>query len=186
MLKAEVRKYYRNIRKQFSKQDVERLSKEISDQLQFLDLSLDQTFHIFLPIEKNNEINTYPIIEWLFSQNKTVTLPLVVGDDMINCKVEKGFETQLNSLHIPEPIVYKEIESTAIDVIFIPMFVADKKGNRVGYGGGYYDKFLSRCRPDAKKIGLTYFRPIDSIDDVYFGDFPIDFCVTPGGIESFT
>lgn len=186
MLKTEVRKYYRNIRKQFSDEEVLFQSQEIFNQLQFLDFSADKTFHVFLPIEKNKEINTHPIINWLFNHHKNVVLPLVVGDDMLNCKVEKGFKTQLNTLQIPEPIHYTEIDSSEIDVILVPMFVADKKGNRVGYGGGYYDKFLSRCRPNAKKIGLSYFRPIDNIDDVYFKDFPIDLCITPEEIVSFT
>lgn len=185
MTKSEARKYYRTLRKLFTKEEVNDLSEQIFEHIKQLDFSTDQTFHIFLPIEKNNEINTYPIINWLFQQQKEVILPLVVGDDMINCKVEKSFETVLNSLQIPEPTQYSEIDSKAIDIIFIPMFVADKKGNRVGYGGGYYDKFLARCRPDSKKIGLTYFRPIEYIEDAYFGDFPLDFCITPDGIESF-
>lgn len=185
MTKAEARKYYRNLRKQFSKEEVNNLSAQIFNQLKQIDFTSAQTFHIFLPIEKNNEINTYPIIDWLFQQQKNVVLPLVVGDDMINCEVKKGFETQLNSLQIPEPIHYKEIDSTEIDVILIPLFVADKKGNRVGYGGGYYDKFLAKCKPESKKIGLTYFKPIDYIEDAYLGDFPLDSCITPEGITSF-
>lgn len=185
MLKAEARKYYRTLRKQFSKEDVIEKSEIIFQHIQQFDFSKAQTFHIFLPIEKNNEINTYPIIEWLFSAGKNVVLPLVVGDDMINCQIEKGFQTQLNSLQIPEPIQYTTIDSNKIDVVFVPMFVADQNGNRVGYGGGYYDKFLARCRPDAKKIGLTYFRPIDVIDDAYTGDIPLDYLLTPDGIVSF-
>lgn len=185
MTKAEARKYYRTLRKSFSRIEVNNLSKQIFEHIKQFNFSSDQSFHIFLPIEKNNEINTYPIINWLFQQQKEVILPLVIGDDMINCKVEKYYETTLNSLQIPEPIQYTKIESSTIDVIFIPMFVADKSGNRVGYGGGYYDKFLARCRPDSKKIGLTYFRPIEHIEDAYFGDFPLDFCITPEGIESF-
>ncbi|WP_334124175.1 5-formyltetrahydrofolate cyclo-ligase [Empedobacter brevis] len=185
MTKAEARKYYRTLRKEFTKVEVYYLSEKIFQYVKQLDFSSEKSFHIFLPIEKNHEINTYPIIEWLFQQQKEVVLPLVIGDDMINCHVEKGFQTSLNSLHIPEPIHYKEVDASTIDVIFIPMFVADKKGNRVGYGGGYYDKFLARCRPDSKKIGLTYFRPIEHLEDIYFGDFPLDFCITPEGIESF-
>ena len=185
MTKAEARKYYRNLRKQFSKEEVNQLSAAIFEHIKTIDFSNAQTFHIFLQIEKNNEVNTYPIINWLFNQNKTVVLPLVIGDDMINCQVEKDFGTSLNSLQIPEPIQYTEIDAKAIDVVFAPMFVADKKGNRVGYGGGYYDKFLARCKPETKKIGLTYFRPIENIDDIYFGDFPLDFCITPEEIVSF-
>lgn len=185
MKKNEARKYYRALRNEFSNNDISILSQEIFENLQKIDFSNDSNFHVFLPIKKNNEINTYPIIDWLFSENKNIILPLVIGDDMINCKVEKGFKTQLNSYQIPEPISFTEIDSKEIDVILIPMFVSDKKGNRVGYGGGYYDKFLARCKPNAKKIGLSYFRPIECIEDTYFGDFPLDFCITPEGIESF-
>ena len=185
MLKAEARKFYRSKRKEFSQEEVDLQSSQIFDWIKKFDFSTAKQFHIFLPIERNKEINTYPIIDWLFDQGKSIVLPLVVGDDMINCKVEKGFETELNSMQIPEPINFIEIDSTEIDVVFVPMFVADQFGNRVGYGGGYYDKFLGRCRPDTKKIGLTYFRPIDCIDDAYEGDIPLDYLVTPEEIVSF-
>lgn len=185
MLKAEARKFYRSKRKEFSQEEVKLQSAQIFDLIQKFDFSENQYFHIFLPIERNNEINTYPIIDWLFNQGKSIVLPLVVGDDMINCKVENGFETELNSMQIPEPIHYSEIDSTKIDVVFVPMFVADQSGNRVGYGGGYYDKFLAKCRPETKKIGLTYFRPIDCIDDAYAGDVSLDYLVTPEEIVSF-
>ena len=104
MTKAEARKYYRNLRKQLSKDEIIELSEQIFQHIKQIDFSAAQTFHIFLPIEKNNEINTYPIIDWLFQQQKNVVLPLVVGDNMINCQVKKGFETKLNPLLIPEPI----------------------------------------------------------------------------------
>ena len=185
MLKTEARKHYRLLRKQFQKEDVNELSNQIFEQIKKFNFSDNQSFHIFLPIEKNNEINTYPIINWLFENDKSVILPLVVGDDMINCKVEKGFNTKLNSLQIPEPINYTEVDSSKIDVVFVPMFVADQYGNRVGYGGGYYDKFLARCKPETKKIGLTYFRPIDIIQDAYEGDIALDYCLTPEEIVSF-
>ena len=185
MLKTEIRKLYRGNRKAFSKDDINIKSDKIFEQIKHFNFSENQYFHIFLPIEKNNEINTYPIINWLFDQGKSIVLPLVIGDDMINCKVEKGFETELNTMKIPEPKIYTEIDSTEIDVVFVPMFVADQFGNRVGYGGGYYDKFLARCRPETKKIGLTYFRPIDIIEDGYKGDIALDYCVTPEEIFSF-
>lgn len=185
MLKAEARKYYRGLRKEFSKEEVNQMSLQIFEQIKRFNLSNNQVFHIFLPIEKNNEINTYPIIDWLYEQKKSVVLPLVIGDDMINCKVVQGFQTQLNTLQISEPINYTEIDSNQIDVVFVPMFVTDQYGNRVGYGGGYYDKFLARCKPNVKKIGLTYFRPIDIIQDAYKGDIALDYCVTPEEIISF-
>ena len=185
MKKAEARKYYRNIRKEFSKEIIQEKSELIFDHIKQMNLLDYSTFHIFLPIEKNHEINTYPIIDWLFDHNKNVVLPFVIGDDMINCKVEKGFKTALNSLQIPEPIKYTAIDSHLIDVVFLPMFVADLKGNRVGYGGGYYDRFLSKCKSETKKIGLSYFRPIDMIEDAYEGDIPLDYLLTSEEIVSF-
>ena len=80
MTKSEARKYYRTLRKLFTKEEVNDLSEQIFEHIKQLDFSTDQTFHIFLPIEKNNEINTYPIINWLFQQQKEVVLPLVIGD----------------------------------------------------------------------------------------------------------
>lgn len=185
MLKAESRKYYRAKRKEYTREDIMLKSKQILNHIKHFDFNSDQNFHIFLPIKKNNEINTYPIIDWLFDQGKSIVLPLVIGDDMISCKVEKSFETKLNTMQIPEPITYTEIDSTVIDVVFVPMFIADQYGNRVGYGGGYYDKFLAKCKPETKKIGLTYFKPIDIIEDTYEGDISLNYCVTPEGIFSF-
>lgn len=186
MKKAEIRKHYRALRKQFTPLEIKTMSDKIIQQLHHFNFNNDHNFHLFLPIKKNKEIETYPLIDWLFNHDKNIILPLVVGDDMINCKVKKGFKTELNALQIPEPIEYTEVNADTVDVVFIPLFVADQYGNRVGYGGGYYDKFLARCKSTTKKIGLTYFRPIDIIEDVYEGDIPLDYCVTPEEIFSFT
>ena len=78
MKKAEARKYYRALRKELTKEEVNQLSVQILNQLKQLDFSSDHYFHCFLPIEKNNEINTYPLIEWLFNQEKKIVLPLVI------------------------------------------------------------------------------------------------------------
>jgi 5-formyltetrahydrofolate cyclo-ligase len=55
----------------------------------------------------------------------------------------------------------------------------DVKGNRVGYGKGYFDKYLKECREDCIKVGLSYYEPLDSIDDANEFDVPLDFCITP-------
>ena len=66
-----------------------------------------------------------------------------------------------------------------LDVIFVPLLGFDIAGNRLGYGGGYYDRFLAECRPDAKKIGLSFFGNITEITNIEETDIPIDGCVTP-------
>ena len=61
----------------------------------------------------------------------------------------------------------------------------DEKGNRIGYGKGFYDTFLARCRPDTIKIGLSFFKPETRIDGVFKGDIPLNYCVTPEKVYTF-
>ena len=61
----------------------------------------------------------------------------------------------------------------------------DLQGNRVGYGKGYYDRFLSKCKEDVIKVGLSFLSPIDCIEDVDFFDKKLDFCITPERVYAF-
>ena len=70
-------------------------------------------------------------------------------------------------------------------MVFVPLLAFDKKGHRVGYGKGFYDKFLSECKPDAIKIGLSFFEPEELITDVFESDVKLDYCVTPNSIHAF-
>ncbi|MDP5026727.1 MAG: 5-formyltetrahydrofolate cyclo-ligase, partial [Flavobacterium sp.] len=86
----------------------------------------------------------------------------------------------------PEPIDGLEVPDAKIDVVFVPLLAYDKQGNRVGYGKGFYDNFLNKCKPETIKIGLSFFPPEEKIDDVSESDVKLDFCVTPDAIFSFT
>ena len=66
-----------------------------------------------------------------------------------------------------------------IEVVFVPLLGYDLKGNRVGYGKGFYDRFLSECKPETLKIGLSFFEPEELITDVFVEDVKLDYCVTP-------
>jgi len=66
-----------------------------------------------------------------------------------------------------------------IDAVLIPLLAFDNQGFRVGYGGGFYDRFLPACRPEALKVGLSFFDPVDVIEDKDQYDIPMDYCVTP-------
>ena len=72
-----------------------------------------------------------------------------------------------------------------IDLVLVPLLAFDKNGYRVGYGKGYYDKFLSNCRPDVIKIGLSFFDAVDEIEDIDDYDLPLNFCVTPQRLYDF-
>ena len=96
-----------------------------------------------------------------------------------NTKIKK------NEYNIPEPVNGLEVPSNKIDVVFVPLLAFDKTGNRVGYGKGFYDKFLSECKPDAIKIGLSFFEAEELISDIFEGDIKLDYCVTPNDVYSF-
>ena len=63
-------------------------------------------------------------------------------------------------------------------MVLVPGVCFDRDGHRVGYGKGFYDRFLKTCRPDCVKIGLSFFEPVEKIDDVHNGDIALDFLVS--------
>ena len=96
-----------------------------------------------------------------------------------NTKIKK------NEYNIPEPVDGIEVPAKKLEVVFVPLLAYDKKGNRVGYGKGFYDQFLSDCQPDVIKIGLSFFEPEEEISDIFEGDVQLDYCVTPKEIYTF-
>jgi 5-formyltetrahydrofolate cyclo-ligase len=90
-----------------------------------------------------------------------------------------------NRFNILEPISGAIIDPQKFDLIFVPLVAFDKRGYRVGYGKGYYDKYLPRCRPDALKVGFSYFEAVDRIEDINDFDVPLNFCITPQRIYEF-
>jgi 5-formyltetrahydrofolate cyclo-ligase len=92
---------------------------------------------------------------------------------------------QPNRYDIMEPAGGKVVAEDQIDVVIVPLLSFDEKGNRVGYGKGFYDRFLSRCREDVIKIGLSFFDAGKRIDDTDEFDIPLTYCITPGKIYEF-
>jgi 5-formyltetrahydrofolate cyclo-ligase len=90
-----------------------------------------------------------------------------------------------NEYNIPEPVDGIEVPSIKIEVVFVPLLAFDKKGHRVGYGKGFYDKFLSECKPGTVKIGLSCFEAEEFIEDIFEGDVLLDYCVTPNKVYLF-
>lgn len=92
---------------------------------------------------------------------------------------EEGQSVSTNMFGIVEPDGNEVVEPEDIDMIIIPMLAFDRMGNRVGYGKGFYDRFLHRCKADCLKVGLSYFEPVEEISDVHAGDVRLDLCITP-------
>ncbi|GAO44577.1 5-formyltetrahydrofolate cyclo-ligase [Flavihumibacter petaseus] len=72
-----------------------------------------------------------------------------------------------------------------IDLVLVPLLTFDQHGHRLGYGKGYYDRFLERCRPDCFRLGISYFPPVDVIPGINEFDVPLNACITPETVYEF-
>ena len=80
---------------------------------------------------------------------------------------------------IREPNGCEIVDPSSIDVVLVPLLCFDTSGHRVGYGKGFYDRFLMKLRPDCQKIGVTYWPPAHGPIDTHDGDRTLDLCITP-------
>lgn len=187
MLKKQLRSNYRKKRELLSQNEISHNSIAIANQLLELPIWSFNYYHIFLSIKENKEVDTNAILSILLGKDKNIVVPKVDSDSsMKSFLLTDSTVLRKNSLNIPEPIDGIEVAPNKIDVVFIPLLAFDKKGNRVGYGKGFYDSFLKRCRPDIIRIGLSFFEPEDKISDINQNDIPMDYCVTPSKVYSFT
>ena len=143
-------------------------------------------YHLFLSIDEKKEIHTDPLISLLREKNKTIVVPKIAGNSNLqHFELQKDSKLLKNKWGIPEPSGGTTVNEELIEVVFIPLLAFDKQGHRVGYGKGYYDKFLERCRTDVIKIGLSLFEATENISDISEMDMALDHCVTPLKIYSF-
>lgn len=104
-----------------------------------------------------SEVQTNDLIKALLSEKKIVSLPQVFDDTMIFRRIEDVTKLEIGNFDIPEPKESCPIQETH-DVILVPCIGLDNNGNRIGYGYGFYDKYLSKN--ESTKIALTYSKQI--------------------------
>lgn len=190
MLKTELRKIYLARQKAISSAERNEKSEKITNVFfENFDLSGIRFLHCFLPIEKFKEIKTKLIFETAWREFPAVKT-LVPRVDFRNDEIENLIytaETALgqNQWQIHEPLHDESVEAAEIDLVIVPLIAVDKKGFRVGYGKGFYDRLLAKCRANCLKVGLSYFAPIEEIADVKDFDAPLDYCVTPEEVWKF-
>lgn len=185
--KTELRITYKKKRQELSAQQIDDLSLDIANQLLKLDIWHYNYYHIFLSIEEQREVNTDYILNILSGKDKNIIISKSDFEtfEMTHFLLTDATVIKKNHYNIPEPIDGIEIPASKIDIVFVPLLAFDKQGNRVGYGKGFYDRFLSNCKPETLKIGLSFFEAETQIEEVFESDMAIDFCVTPKGIYSF-
>lgn len=186
MTKSELREIYKAKRQEFSPSKAQDISLQILENLKEMQIWNCSTFHVFVPILHHNEVNTLPLIKHLFESEKRVIVPKTENNRMLCCEIGADVEFESGRFNVPEPKKFQIINPKEIDVVLMPMLICDQNGNRVGYGGGFYDRFLKDCKKNVIKIGLNFFTPVDEIFDVFESDIPIDYCVTGDEIVSFS
>ncbi|TCD14837.1 5-formyltetrahydrofolate cyclo-ligase [Pedobacter psychrodurus] len=186
MLKAEIRKQALQDRLLLSDTGYEELNETLLKQFKTLDFSEIKTLHIFLPISEKKEPNTFLLIEWLSKNHPEIRIIVPKADFetalMTNHEYLGVGDLKKNLYNILEP-QKGNLHEGEVDLVVIPLLAFDKQGYRVGYGKGFYDRFLENL--NAQKIGLSLYPAIEKIDDVNEHDIRLDFCITPTEIIKF-
>jgi 5-formyltetrahydrofolate cyclo-ligase len=187
MTKSELRKKYKALRKSLSIDQADDFSLAIANQLLQLDIWDKSFYHIFLSIEEQKEINTEYILNILAGKDKNIVISKsnFKNLSLTHYLLTDSTRIKKNHYNIPEPIDGIEINSSQIEVVFVPLLAFDKTGNRVGYGKGFYDRFLSECKPETIKIGLSFFEVEEEVFETDDNDVSLDYCVIPNRVIQF-
>ena len=194
MLKKEARAQHLQLREQVKRPDVERKSEQIAHRFlkQFgTRLAAPGTLlHVFLCMPTRKEINTNYLIEAARTQLPQLQLATsyITNFDqaqMQTTRLQPESDLIGNHWGVPEPIEIWPVEATAVDVLVVPLLAYDTQGYRVGYGKGFYDRFLATCRPDALRVGVSLFAPTPPLEDLHANDLPLHHCVTPDRVYNF-
>lgn len=181
MNKKELRAKYKALRQELSPEEIEDKSLAIANRILQLDVWEKTYFHLFLTIEEQNEVETEFILQILAGKDKEIVVAKSNFEtrEMTNYLLTDNTKFQKNEYNIYEPVDGIEVPNAKIEVVFVPLLAFDKKGNRIGYGKGFYDTFLSKCNEDVIKIGLSFFEAEEIMEGILETDIRLDYCVTP-------
>jgi len=137
-------------------------------------------YHLFFPIAKQQEIDTFWIKEFLEQHGLEIYTSRLKpnSNEMDTLKLKSGTGFYLGDWGIPVPDQFEISNSSQVEVIFVPLLVVDQKGNRIGFGKGFYDVYMQKLDAEVLKVGLSFFEPIANIPREPH-DIQLDYCITP-------
>ncbi|MEO6221524.1 MAG: 5-formyltetrahydrofolate cyclo-ligase [Ginsengibacter sp.] len=188
-MKSELRKIYREKRKKLSAKEIAIRCDLILINFQKINLPFISCAHTYIASQKLGEVETLQLVKYLQFQNPGVKI-IVPKIDIVSGSLEHfhfadNMEMIDSLFGIPEPVGGSKISAKEIDLVLIPLLAFDKRGYRVGYGKGYYDRFLTECREDIIKIGLSFFEAEEHISGINQFDIPLNYCITPERIYEY-
>lgn len=186
--KQELRKELLKARTSISPLQLEKDQDLLLIQFQKLELPFLQSVHMYVPIIEKNEPDPDPLVRYLEFKypGLQVAVPKMHQETLIHLQIDDQTNWVSNSWGIPEPLDGEQLMPEYFDLIFVPLLGFDLQGNRIGYGKGFYDRFLAQCRPDALKIGLSFLPPVQETFNVDPWDYSLNYCLTPQEIYAFT
>lgn len=132
-----------------------------------------KTIYGYLPY--NQEVRTVPMLERALRDGKKVAVPKCYGDEMRFIYMDDLSKVEAGYANIPEPIADEPVADDKTALVLMPGMAFTKNGDRMGYGGGFYDKFLA-AEPDHPTVALCYaFQMVESLPTEEY-DIPVD-CV---------
>ncbi|WP_432408265.1 5-formyltetrahydrofolate cyclo-ligase [Wukongibacter sp. M2B1] len=169
-------------RKLMELQSVEKFSKRIMEKIIRLpEITESKVVMIYLSFK--NEVDTNEVIDWCFEQGKDVVVPYCVVENrqIIPCKLDverKGLKKNKFGIWEPKKDSMVAVEIENIDSIIIPGVGFDENCNRLGFGGGYYDRFLAKRKKKTPAIAICYQNQIVESVPIDSYDIPMDMVVT--------
>jgi 5-formyltetrahydrofolate cyclo-ligase len=188
MDKNSLRRSYLSARKSLTQLEIASKNHLINQRLiNYVPWSNMGLVHLYLPVLDQNEVDTMPTITHIrshYEQLKIAVPKVEPAQELSHHLLTKSTKLESNLWGIPEPVGNSIIDVKQIDLVIAPLIIFDKAGHRIGYGKGYYDRFLAHCRSDTKKIGLCYFDPVEKID-IEPTDISMNSVITPEGVWEF-
>ena len=189
MIKNTVRKEFLQRRMNILEEDLQQQTALIASSFRKMIFPPVNYLLSYNPLASRHEFNVSICEDIVKEQNLIMHIawPKIHVDmlDMEAVLVEKDGLFIKNRFNILEPIGGAVIPPQNLDLIFVPLVAFDERGYRVGYGKGYYDRYLAHCRPAAIKVGFSFFDAVEYIEDIDEFDVPLNFCITPHRIYEF-
>lgn len=189
--KQQLRQLFRRKRRSLSPQQQKQAGEAVAEQIsQLLEFQLAELIAIYLP--NDGEISTLDIIQICRRGNKQVALPVVDSTGLLNFVIyPENAELRLNQFAIPEPVLNQQtlVPVEKLDVICLPLVAFDLSGNRLGMGGGFYDRTLAQIPDPVAQasrypclIGLAHTCQQSESLPIESWDIPLNYIVTPTAI----
>ena len=186
MEKALIREKYKKLRTQLSDSAIEEMSLQIANKALELPIWDKTYYHMFLPITEKKEVNTEYLMHVLQGKDKSIVVSKSNFEDntLQHILLQENTRLRVSKFGIPEPVSGVEIKPPQLEIVFVPLLAYDQMGNRIGYGKGFYDRFLAQCSSEAIFVGLSLFEP-EPIIISEATDICLHFCIAPKYLYAF-